>query len=245
MIEVAYVLRFARLLSGQLKAVPELPVLERVRLVLARPRPGDDVPGIPSLVSAEVRSIDETARPEMLVIHCRAVLPARERGACLEDVALTPWERRWLGAVLVEAERLGWRQVARDAPKAGAPSGKDGASTPSPEDTPVPRRPLLPLDQIRDDVIVQFSGRDDQGGYLVLKAGEELLDEIVEAGAMPPSRGTRGRIVRGRFVVYADQSLRRVPRLDQGDQLGWMNLACPDGFTAPREIIPDGGPQDP
>lgn len=41
-----------------------------------------------------------------------------------------------------------------------------------------------------------------------------------------------------RFIAYLDQSLRRMPELDDGDRTGWSNDTKPEGWTAPRSIIP-------
>lgn len=41
-----------------------------------------------------------------------------------------------------------------------------------------------------------------------------------------------------RFTAYLDQSLRRCPELDSAEYLGWRNDSYPDGFDAPRRIVP-------
>ena len=41
-----------------------------------------------------------------------------------------------------------------------------------------------------------------------------------------------------RFNAYLDQSLRRMSEFDQPERLGWRNDTDPDGWTAPRSIIP-------
>lgn len=41
-----------------------------------------------------------------------------------------------------------------------------------------------------------------------------------------------------RFRSYYDQSLRRVFEFDHGDRIGWRNDADPDGWTAPRCVVP-------
>lgn len=41
-----------------------------------------------------------------------------------------------------------------------------------------------------------------------------------------------------RFEAYLDQSLRRCSEFDDGDWIGWINAANPDGWIAPRGILP-------
>lgn len=41
-----------------------------------------------------------------------------------------------------------------------------------------------------------------------------------------------------RFTPYLDQSLRRVFELDYADRIGWRNEEEPDGWTAPRCVVP-------
>lgn len=41
-----------------------------------------------------------------------------------------------------------------------------------------------------------------------------------------------------RFNAYLDQSLRRVFEFDQDNRIGWRNDASPNGWTAPRCIVP-------
>lgn len=255
MVEVLYVVRFQVLMDGRAIPAAEVPLLVRTRLEAMLPQEGDAVPDLPaSFAGTSVLELDDAIRPGFLVVRSAAWVPGQGEGHFTAGgvvlpavVRLTDSGRHWVQDRIAAAERKGWQQVASEAELRMTGDfvveTQDGEGAPEISLAPGPR--VLPLTNIRDDVEVLHSGRDDHGPYLVLKAGEETLEASFEIGT-PPARGTRGRMSADGFVPYPDQTLRRRPELDDGDQLGWMSQARPDGFTAPRGIVPGADtPADP
>jgi len=75
---------------------------------------------------------------------------------------------------------------------------------------------------------VRYQGRTLPGVQLPLAAADGLIGV------------TRWNIATARwtFTPYLDQSMRRRPELDESKSMGWANERCPDGWTAPRDVVP-------
>lgn len=115
-----------------------------------------------------------------------------------------------------------------------------------------------------DAIFIGYSKTGNGYDIVFLRNGEELrlpavftertkADEVWDKrtgllkkyGSIQQDPKTKGYY----FEIYQDQSLRRVPELDIGNDyhnssyalIGWRNDKHPDGFLAPNGVIPDFG----